>query len=107
VIGFGDIGSGVARALRNRGAHVLCYDTKASRMIDAASQGFTCLDVQQLLHSCNAIVGATGVGCLEKKHLRAIKDGALLCSASSRNLEFPMRDIKRLLESAKPISVRM
>ena len=104
VVGFGDIGSGVARALRSRGARVLCYDRKAFRMIEAASQGFTCLDLQQLLDSCDAIVGATGVGRLEKKHLRAIKDGALLCSASSRNLEFPMRDIRTLREGEADLS---
>lgn len=94
VIGVGDIGSGVARSFRRRGAHVWCYDKKPIRMIEAAAQGIRCCNPAQLVEICDAIVGATGVGCLETGSLANLKDGVLLCSASSRDLEFPVEAIR-------------
>lgn len=95
VIGFGDIGSGVARSLRRRGCHVWCYDIKPARMMDAVSQGFRCADLARLLARCGAIVGATGVGCIAGEDLQNLREGVLLASASSRDLEFPMTLIQQ------------
>ncbi len=95
VIGFGDIGSGVARSLRRRGSHVRCFDIKPMRMMDAGAQGFRCVDLQRLIRASDAIVGATGVGCMEAEHLENLRDGVLLSSASSRNLEFPISAIRQ------------
>lgn len=94
VIGFGDIGSGVARSFRRRGSHVWCYDKKPIRMMEAAAQGIRCCDSHQLAATCHAIVGATGVGCMEAASLTHLRDGVLLSSASSRDLEFPLSAIR-------------
>jgi adenosylhomocysteinase len=94
VIGFGDIGSGVARSFRRRGSHVWCYDKKPIRMMEAAAQGIRCCDPHQLIATCHAIVGATGVGCIEEESLMRLRDGVLLSSASSRDLEFPSGAIR-------------
>ncbi len=95
VIGFGDIGSGVGRSLHQRGARVWCFDKRPIRMMEAAARGFICADLKRLLGACNAIVGATGVGCIDETLLPTIRNGALLCSASSRNIEFPIDAIQK------------
>ena len=94
VIGFGDIGSGVARSFRRRGSHVWCYDKKPIRMMEAAAQGIRCCDPHQLAATCHSIVGATGMGCMEEESLTHLRDGVLLSSASSRDLEFPLDAIR-------------
>ena len=104
VIGFGDIGSGVARSLRRRGAHVWCYDKKPIRMMEAAAQGFRCADPRTLMGTCNAVVGATGVGCIEADRLEDLKDGVLLSSASSRNLEFPLDAVRKATVESSTLS---
>jgi adenosylhomocysteinase len=104
VIGFGDIGSGVARSFRRRGSHVWCYDKKPIRMIEAAAQGIRCCDPHQLVATCHAIVGATGVGCLEEASLTHLRDGVLLSSASSRDLEFPLDAIRNSSTSRSQLS---
>jgi len=103
LIGFGDIGSGVARSLRRRGCHVWCHDIKPARMMEAVSQGFRCADPARLLATCGAVVGATGVGCIAAEQLENVRDGVLLASASSRDLEFPIAAIQK--SSAEPLTL--
>jgi S-adenosylhomocysteine hydrolase len=101
VIGFGDIGSGVARSLRRRGCHVWCYDIKTVRMMDAVSQGFRCAEPGRLFTTCHAIIGATGVGCMAAEQLESVRDRVLFASASSRDLEFPIAAIRQ--SKAQPL----
>jgi len=104
VIGFGEIGSGVARSFRRRGSHVWCYDKKPIRMMEAAAQGIRCCDPHQLMATCHAIVGATGAGCIEEASLIHLRDGVLLSSASSRDLEFPLGTIRASSTNASQLS---
>lgn len=93
VVGVGDIGHGVATSLRRRGATVLCFDTSKTRVMEAAARGFRCVDLSTLLSSCDVIVGATGVRSLKMEDIERAKDGVLLCSASSRRIEFPVEEL--------------
>jgi adenosylhomocysteinase len=94
VVGVGDIGIGVAEALRRRGATVLTYDSSSARRIRCVASGFKVADLQTLLSTCDCIVGATGRGALKIEHLENARDGLLLVSASSRQLEFPVAELE-------------
>lgn len=104
VIGFGDIGSGVARSLRRRGCHVWCYDVNPMRMMEAVSQGFRCAEPVRLFATCHAIIGATGIGCIPAEQLENLRDRVLLASASSRDLEFPMTAIRQASTESAELS---
>lgn len=94
VVGVGDIGYGVATSLRRRGATVLCFDTSKSRIMESAARGFRCVDLSTLLSSCDVIVGATGHRSLRMEDIERARDGVLLCSASSRQIEFPIEELE-------------
>jgi adenosylhomocysteinase len=103
VIGFGDIGAGVARSLRSRGAHVWCHDIRPIRLMQAVAQGFICVARDRILRECNAIVGATGKASFTDKHIKPLQNGILLCSASSRDLEFPIGAISTSAKHEKEL----
>jgi len=90
VIGFGSIGSAVARSLHARGAIVTCFDTSPIRQIEASARGFRAIDRNRLLAESDLVVGATGTGAISANEIPLLKDGAILASASSGRKEFPL-----------------
>lgn len=104
VLGFGDIGSAVAASLRVRGSPLGCFDLDPSKRIAAAMSGFRCGLREELIAESEVIVGAAGAESLHTEDLPRLKDGVLLASASSRNIEFPIDDLERLATSAVEIS---
>jgi adenosylhomocysteinase len=94
VLGFGKVGKGVAVALRSRLARVLVYDSNPIRRIEALGWGFSIPDRAQALSSANIIIGATGCESVTEDDLNLLNDGTVLVSASSKNVEFPMRILR-------------
>lgn len=90
VIGFGSIGSAVARSLQARGASVACFDTSPIRRIEAAARGFRVIGRGRLLAESDLVVGATGTGAFDAGEIPLLKEGAVLASASSGRGELPV-----------------
>jgi adenosylhomocysteinase len=88
VLGFGKIGSSCANALRARGAAVSVFDIDAVRRVRAAADGFAIPDRPAALRSADIVVGATGTPSVSTADLTVLRDRCLLCSASSRKVEF-------------------
>lgn len=93
IVGLGDIGAGVARSFLRNQCDVRGFDTQPARMLAAAAQGVKCMNLTQLLGQCDVIVGATGTGAFEPESLGKLQDRALLVSASSRRIEFPVEEL--------------
>lgn len=90
VIGFGSIGSAVARSLHDHGAAVACFDTSPIRQIEAAARGFRVSDRRRLMAESDLVVGATGRGAFGAHEIPFLKEGTILASASSGRREFPL-----------------
>lgn len=93
ILGFGDIGASVANSMRCRGAVVSCYDPNPLKAIDAKVQGFMCPGRDYVLKESELIIGASGVNSVTYDELRILRDYTMLVSASSRDLEFPVKQI--------------
>jgi len=100
ILGFGDIGSSVAYSLRCRGAVIFCYDPNPLRMMEAKAEGYNCLSRHNLLHESEIIIGASGVTSLNYNELELLKNEVILFSASSKDIEFPIKQIKEYLRSS-------
>jgi adenosylhomocysteinase len=94
VLGFGKVGKGVAISLRSRNARVLVYDSDPIRRIEALGWGFSIPERAQALCSANIIIGATGCESVTADDLELLKDGTILVSASSKDVEFPLEKLK-------------
>lgn len=101
IVAAGVIGEAVAAAAAGTGMrpHVR---HRAKRPL--ALNNFDRLDIRDsladALHAANVVVGATGKTILRARHLRSLRDGAILASASSGRYEFPIGFIEPLSDGA-------
>jgi adenosylhomocysteinase len=91
VLGFGKVGAGTARVLSNRHCHVAVYDNDPVKRVTAISEGFFVPSKIEALQQADIIFGATGLKSLTDKDFRHVKNGAILASCSSKDIEFDMR----------------
>ncbi|MFR9753729.1 NAD(P)-dependent oxidoreductase [Nocardia sp. 004] len=87
VIGFGDIGSAAARALRGRDAHVVVHDVDPLRQASAWLQGFRVAGMEEAVRTSNLILGCSGYRSLNADILSCAPDGAVFASGSSKQVE--------------------
>ncbi|MBI4090845.1 MAG: hypothetical protein HY422_02375 [Candidatus Komeilibacteria bacterium] len=97
VIGFGKIGTSSAIALRGRESAVSIFDVNPSRLIKAKVEGFfSRRSLTDLLQECNLVVGCTGKTSIFASDVPSIRTGAILASASSKDVEFDIAGFGKL-----------
>lgn len=106
VLGFGKIGRAVAYAAKKYGAAtVLIYDTDPVKMLLAFSEGFSVGKREELLLKSDVIFGATASKSISMKiDYKFLKEGTILVSCSSRQVEFSMEECE-LIPHSKNIDV--
>ncbi len=81
VAGFGDVGKGSARSLRNFGARVLITEIDPICALQAAMEGYEVVTMEQAAPVADIFVTATGCkGIIRAEHLLAMKDHAIVCN---------------------------
>ncbi|MBQ4612150.1 MAG: hypothetical protein IJB26_01220 [Clostridia bacterium] len=100
LIGYGMIGKNVAAALRKRGCIVSVYDKQATRTCRAHFDGYRVGGLHELLADNAVVIGATGETSLNDDDIAYLRDGAVLVSASSKQVEF----CERLLAGTDSVS---
>ena len=102
VLGYGWVGSGVARSLKNRGLSVSVKDVDSVRMVEAAVDGFTPLPRPISQTQAAIVVGATGKKSIDEAFLAAIPDRCFIVSGSSKNHEIDLMHLdQQTLESTQ------
>lgn len=96
VLGYGRIGSGVARAAAARGSRVAVFDRSGVRRALAVADGFPCPDRDILLRGSDVLVATTGEQSISKADYSSLKDGVVLASGSSKQIEFDVRALEGL-----------
>lgn len=77
VIGFGKLGSSIARLLHAKGVQVTVYDIDPVRRAQALSQGFTVArDRDTALHNAGLVLCATGSISLRSEDFSTLRNGA-------------------------------
>lgn len=94
VLGYGKIGQGVCQLLKDQQMHVVTYDIDPSKRLLAFSRSFKIPDKQHALSNVDAIFGACGAESINKEDLSFIKNGCILFSCSSKQVEFDLSSIK-------------
>ncbi len=88
LLGYGWIGSSVARSLKMRGSHVLAYDKNPIKNIEAYYNGCMHGNRDTVLSESDIIVGASGQTSIDGEDFFKLKPGVFLASASSKRIEF-------------------
>jgi adenosylhomocysteinase len=99
VIGFGKIGSSVARLLHAKNVQVIVYDTDAVRVTQALAQGFrTAASTAAALAGAGVVVCATGNLALRADDFARLANGAYLASVTSADDEVELAGLDGLYE---------
>lgn len=99
VIGYGAVGKDVAKYARSYGARVTVCESDPLKAVEAHLDGHEIAQLDDALPNSAAIFHASqgGLG-LELTQIKALPDGAFLCSATPRRDVFPLTE----LEEAAP-----
>jgi len=97
VLGFGRIGTEVARSLRSRRMRVAVFDRSLSRLLYAHEEGFLTgkeLNVLLRSHRPMIIFGSAGRRSFTGENIPAIMRDTYLVSTTSRDYEFALEEIR-------------
>ncbi len=81
VCGYGDVGKGSAESLRSQGARVMVTEIDPICALQAAMEGYQVVTMDDAAPAGDIFVTATGnVDVITLDHMRAMKDGAIVCN---------------------------
>ncbi|MFI5207260.1 MAG: adenosylhomocysteinase [Gemmatimonadales bacterium] len=105
VAGYGWCGRGVAMRLRGHGAHVIVTEIDPVKALEAGMDGFQVMPMEQAVKTGDLFVTLTGnVNVVRMEHMRAMKDGAIVCNSGHFNVEI---DLEGLAKAGKgPTALR-
>ena len=95
VVGFGMIGSKIARTLQDRKIRALVTDSSSTVMLQARLAGFEVRYKSELLAEADVVFSATGSRAIELPDVMSAKGGVTLISGGSRANEFDVSGIRR------------
>ncbi|MDF3290748.1 adenosylhomocysteinase [Streptomyces silvisoli] len=91
VIGFGKLGSSIARLLHAKGVHVTIHDIDPVRRAQALSQGFgVARDRDQALSNAGLVLCATGALSLRGEDFPLLRNGAYVATVTSSEDELEL-----------------
>lgn len=91
VIGFGKLGSSIARLLHAKGVSVTVYDIDPVRRIQAAAQGFTVArDREAGLSGAGLVLCATGAFALRSEDFPHVRNGSYIATVTSSEDELEL-----------------
>ncbi len=102
--GYGWCARGIAMRAHGMGARVIVTEVDPVKALEAAMDGFTVMPMDQAAKVGDIFVTATGdKDIITGKHIRKMKNGAILANSGHFNLEINVSDLERLSKSKKRI----
>lgn len=97
VAGYGWCGKGVAARARGMGAKVIVTEVDAVRALEAAMDGFEVTTMREAAKIGDLFITLTGdMHVIAEEHLKAMKDGAVICNSGHFDIEIDLKALKKL-----------
>jgi len=104
VAGYGHCGKGIATRLRGMGADVTVCEVDPIRALKARMDGFGVMRMDEAAKLGKLFVTATGCkDVITGKHMREMRDGAILCNAGHFNVEVSVSELESLAVKKRKI----
>jgi adenosylhomocysteinase len=95
VCGYGDVGKGSAESLRSQGARVMVTEIDPICALQAAMEGYQVVTMDDAAPQGDIFVTATGnVDVITLDHMRAMKDGAIVCNIGHFDSEIQINALR-------------
>ena len=89
VLGYGKIGKSVVRTLKNRDSIIKVWDTNSISRFQARLDGYFCPRTKaEAITKSDIVLGVSGSNSLLYEDIKYLKNGAVLVSGSSKDVEF-------------------
>ena len=107
VAGYGDVGKGCCQSLRGMGARILVTEIDPITALQACMEGYQVVTMDEAAALGDIFITATGCrDIIVRKHLDAMKSGAIVCNIGHFDLEIDvasiMNDSKIKRDTVKP-----
>lgn len=97
VAGYGWCGKGVASRARGMGSKVIVTEVDPIRALEAAMDGFDVMAMKDAARVGELFITLTGdMHIIRKEHLRAMKDGAIVCNSGHFDIEIDLKALRRM-----------
>ena len=104
VCGYGWCGRGVASRAHGLGAHIIVTEVQPVRALEAVMDGFRVMSLAQAAPLGDIFVTITGdVNVVDRQHLEAMKDGAILANSGHFNVELNLEALESMAEGRRQI----
>jgi adenosylhomocysteinase len=104
VAGYGHCGRGLAQRARGMGANVIACEVDPLNALRAAMDGFRVMPMTEASEVGDIFVTATGCkDVITEKHMKRMKDGAILCNTGHFNVEISVSDLEHLAKRKREI----
>ena len=97
VAGYGWCGRGVASRARGMGAKVVVTEVDPVRALEASMDGFDVMPMKEAARVGDLFITLTGdMHVIRTEHLRAMKDGAIICNSGHFDIEIDIEGLTRM-----------
>ncbi|MBU1017487.1 adenosylhomocysteinase [Patescibacteria group bacterium] len=96
IAGFGDVGKGCAKSMSGLGARIIITEIDPINALQAAMEGYQVMTMDEACKIGDIFVTATGnYHVINAKHLRAMKDQAIVCNIGHFDSEIDVASLKK------------
>jgi len=97
VAGYGWCGKGVAMRAKGMGANVIITEIDPLKALEAVMDGYRVMSMDEAAKIGDIFITATGdVDVIVDRHMRAMKDGAILCNTGHFNVEINIPHLEKM-----------
>lgn len=102
IIGYGVVGSGIAKIMKDHGARVRIVEKNIKRVLGAILDGFEVIELKDAIADSDILVTATGKPkVVPVEALKLAKNGILLVNAGSKDYEIDMEGLREIAFATK------
>jgi adenosylhomocysteinase len=104
VIGYGWCGRGVAMRARGLGSQVIVCEVDPLRALEAVMDGYRVLPMEDAAAIGDIFISVTGdVNAIDRHHMEAMKDGAILANSGHFNVELNIEALAGMAEARRQV----
>lgn len=104
VVGYGMCGRGVALRARGLGARVIVTEVDPIRAIEAVMEGYEVMPLLEAARLGDIFITVTGnKHVIDREHLLAMKDGAVLCNAGHFDVEINLEALREIADPPRRV----
>jgi adenosylhomocysteinase len=97
IAGYGWCGKGVAARARGMGAQVIVTEVDPVRALEAAMDGLEVMTMKEAAKVGDLFITLTGdMHVVAEEHLKAMKDGAVICNSGHFDIEIDLKALTKL-----------